>query len=262
MYHFIILKQVSPGGSTAREYLPGQETNPASGKITWGREWQPTPLFLPGEFHGQRRLAGPSPWGCKRAGPYIVTKQQLFWNTLGSLPLENHQLNFIDNYILSPCNNLPTRWCSLKILVNEHIDERRNKLTNFTLKYKCRKWKNSLKNSSVLYCPYILYLFVTGLIIAMQAEFWGVGGGWPYLMACGILVPWPVIEPQVPALEAWSIKPLDHQGSLRSCALLFFCFWQCWFISENQVKKTTLGFQTEFNTELIYTVESRAEKPK
>ena len=28
------------------------------GKIPWRREWQPTSLFLPGEFHGQRSLAG------------------------------------------------------------------------------------------------------------------------------------------------------------------------------------------------------------
>ena len=27
-------------------------------KIPWRREWQPTPVFLPGEFHGQRSLAG------------------------------------------------------------------------------------------------------------------------------------------------------------------------------------------------------------
>ena len=27
------------------------------------REWQSTPVFLPGEFHGQRNLAGYSPWG-------------------------------------------------------------------------------------------------------------------------------------------------------------------------------------------------------
>ena len=36
------------------------------GKIPWRREWQPTPLFLPGEFHGQRSLVGYSPWGHKR----------------------------------------------------------------------------------------------------------------------------------------------------------------------------------------------------
>ena len=28
-------------------------------------EWQPTPVFLPGECHGQRSLADYSPWGCK-----------------------------------------------------------------------------------------------------------------------------------------------------------------------------------------------------
>ena len=31
------------------------------GKIPWRREWLPTPVFLPGEFHGQRSLAGYGP---------------------------------------------------------------------------------------------------------------------------------------------------------------------------------------------------------
>ena len=30
-----------------------------------GRGWQPTPVFFPREFHGQRSLASYSPWGCK-----------------------------------------------------------------------------------------------------------------------------------------------------------------------------------------------------
>ena len=34
-------------------------------KIPWRMEWQPTSLFLPGEFHGQRNLAGYSPWVAK-----------------------------------------------------------------------------------------------------------------------------------------------------------------------------------------------------
>ena len=29
------------------------------------KEWQPTPVFLPGKSHGQRSLAGYSPWGYK-----------------------------------------------------------------------------------------------------------------------------------------------------------------------------------------------------
>ena len=31
------------------------------------REWLPAPVFLPGEFHGQRTLAGYRPWGCKES---------------------------------------------------------------------------------------------------------------------------------------------------------------------------------------------------
>jgi len=38
------------------------------GKIPWRREWQPSPVFLPGEFHRQRSLADYSPWGCKELG--------------------------------------------------------------------------------------------------------------------------------------------------------------------------------------------------
>ena len=36
---------------------------PGLGRLPWRREWQPTPVFLPGESHGQRSLAGYSPWG-------------------------------------------------------------------------------------------------------------------------------------------------------------------------------------------------------
>ena len=52
-------------------------------KIPGRRKWQPTPVFLPGKCHGQRSLAGYSPWGhrvghdCDRAHPkssYATTK--------------------------------------------------------------------------------------------------------------------------------------------------------------------------------------------
>ena len=39
------------------------EFDPQVGKISWRSVWQPTPVFLPGESHGQRSLAGYSPWG-------------------------------------------------------------------------------------------------------------------------------------------------------------------------------------------------------
>ena len=36
-------------------------------KIPWRRKWQPTPVFLPGESHGQGSLVGYSPRGCKES---------------------------------------------------------------------------------------------------------------------------------------------------------------------------------------------------
>ena len=42
-----------------------QGFHPGMGKILRRKKWQPTPVFLPGESHGQRRLAGYSPQGYK-----------------------------------------------------------------------------------------------------------------------------------------------------------------------------------------------------
>ena len=41
--------------------------DPWVGKIPCRRKWQPSPVFLPGEFRGQRSLMGYSPWGCKES---------------------------------------------------------------------------------------------------------------------------------------------------------------------------------------------------
>ena len=43
------------------------EFDPWVGKIPWRRKWLPTPVFLPGEFHGQRSLAGYSSWGLRES---------------------------------------------------------------------------------------------------------------------------------------------------------------------------------------------------
>ena len=37
--------------------------NPCVRKISWSSKWQPTPVFLPGTFQGQRSLVGYSPYG-------------------------------------------------------------------------------------------------------------------------------------------------------------------------------------------------------
>ena len=50
--------------------------NPWVGKIPWRRAWQPTPVLLPGQSHGQSGLVGYSPQGCTKSDTTEVTKQQ------------------------------------------------------------------------------------------------------------------------------------------------------------------------------------------
>ena len=47
--------------------------DPWVGKIPLKKAWQPAPVFSPGEFHGQRSLAGYSPWLCKELDMTEVT---------------------------------------------------------------------------------------------------------------------------------------------------------------------------------------------
>ena len=49
----------------------------------WRRKWQSTPVFLPGESHGQRSLAGCSAWGRKEADMTDrLTLSLSFFNTI------------------------------------------------------------------------------------------------------------------------------------------------------------------------------------
>ena len=50
------------------------EFNPWIEQIPWRRKWQPTPVFLPGEFHGLGSLAGYSLWGHKESNTTEVTQ--------------------------------------------------------------------------------------------------------------------------------------------------------------------------------------------
>ena len=54
--------------------------------MTWRREWQSTPVFLPGESHGWRSLAGDGPWGCKELDmtePLTHTHTHTHTHTMG-----------------------------------------------------------------------------------------------------------------------------------------------------------------------------------
>ena len=74
--------------------------DPWIGKIPWRREWQPTPVLLPGESHGQRSLVACSPQGLKESDTEWLSTyaHQLFTEisscTFTSLPGNNDKEDF------------------------------------------------------------------------------------------------------------------------------------------------------------------------
>ena len=65
---------------------------PGLGRIPWSRKGQPTPVFLHRESHGQRSLAGYSPWDC-RVRHNWATKQQCFCVWIFLLQCAVHTIN-------------------------------------------------------------------------------------------------------------------------------------------------------------------------
>ena len=66
VYDLVILSIGFPGGASGKEptYLCRRyDLDPWVGKTPFRREWKHTPVYLPGEFQGQRSLASYSPWG-------------------------------------------------------------------------------------------------------------------------------------------------------------------------------------------------------
>ena len=72
MVQVIYLRLSFPSSASAEEHANARDFKrggfyPWVGKIPWRRAQQPTAVFLPGESHGQRSLAGYSPWGSKES---------------------------------------------------------------------------------------------------------------------------------------------------------------------------------------------------
>ena len=55
----LVVKNLSANAGDRKRH----RIDPRIRKIPRRRAWQPTPVFLPGESHGQRSLLGYSPWG-------------------------------------------------------------------------------------------------------------------------------------------------------------------------------------------------------
>ena len=72
--------RVYPGSASSKEHACQCRRRKRCGfdpwvrKTSWRRARQPSPVFLPGESHGQRSLAGYSPWGRKESDTTEVTE--------------------------------------------------------------------------------------------------------------------------------------------------------------------------------------------
>ena len=96
------------------------------GKIPWRREWQPTPVFLPGESHGQRSLAGYSPQGRKESD----TTEWLHFTSLhfiaisifiSNVPIFVY-LSLQENWKHMPIQNLYVNVQSRIIPINQNVN--------------------------------------------------------------------------------------------------------------------------------------------
>ena len=98
-----------------------QETwfHPQVGKISWRREWQPSPVFLPGEFCEQRSLAGYSPQGRKESD---LTEQQLSF-LLHCTYLWVHLHCFCSCSFLLLCHSCFILWTYYRfsVLLSDHL---------------------------------------------------------------------------------------------------------------------------------------------
>ena len=93
-YHFILYRCPPTGlrlsvTNTSKEY----ERNELADSLLeqpWKRKWQPTPVFLPGKFHGHRSLVGYSPQGGRESDTTEHTHNIIISMTqdhLSSLPI-------------------------------------------------------------------------------------------------------------------------------------------------------------------------------
>ena len=74
-------------------------------KISWSRRWQPTPVFLHGEFHGQRSLMGYSPLGSQldmtellSMHTYLMQSPQQHWTYLYIWKNWSREVNHFKSY--------------------------------------------------------------------------------------------------------------------------------------------------------------------
>ena len=113
-------------------------------KVPWKKEWQPTPLFLLGEVHGQRSLVGYSPWSCKeldttdRLTVSLLTggsaSKESAWiaGDLGSIPGKEYSSS-LEYFCLENLTDWGAWWCKAPYGAVHRVTKRRTWLTAFSI---------------------------------------------------------------------------------------------------------------------------------
>ena len=125
----------------------------------WRRKWQPIPVFLPGEFHEQRSLAGYSSWGHKESDTTerLITHHSLTHSRIGMHPVVKFFLwSLVPHmgpwpFCFSPPNTANTRQCRvcLWLLFSDYrrhfgrMQRRQNWILNMRLYSLKAPWKIS-----------------------------------------------------------------------------------------------------------------------
>ena len=78
-----------PGGSAGKEPAGQCGFDPWVGKIPWRRKWQPTPVFLPGEFPWTEELRELQSMGLQRDRHHWAIEHRYIWAPLGARMVKN-----------------------------------------------------------------------------------------------------------------------------------------------------------------------------
>ena len=90
---------------------------PGSGRSPGVRAWQPTPVFLPGESHGQRSLVGYSPWGHRES--YTTEWLNLLYSVVIRSPSFEGELFSLSsglNQLLLHLSSLSVLFCKMTMI--------------------------------------------------------------------------------------------------------------------------------------------------
>ena len=104
IHYFILPSHGEPASLVAQMELLAVkdiQVRPLVRKTPWRREWLPIPVFVPGEFHGQRSLVGYCPQGHKSRTEHLTFS--LLWRTLSIWPTVNLPFLFP---ILEQCDSV------------------------------------------------------------------------------------------------------------------------------------------------------------